>query len=248
MEFAYTRLRDKVWSGDLKPGDRLVNRTLGEELGVSTVTVREAIHRLASDGVVEHVPNAGAYVRKLNASEMVDLFSFRAWLDLFAAKEAARKIEQHELGSMQSLNDQMRQIVVSLREVPDRVLEGESMDRWLEIDRRFHRILVAAAHNSWLIKATNDIHLLSHVMRSKAPTCSFSDACWTYRQHAEITKALQQRDISRATEWTRIHGDQALVTLLNNLSSSGTEEGSFANLGDDKIGEGIAAGRLKKNS
>ena len=93
MEFAYIQLRDKVWAGELKPGDRLVNRTLGEELGVSTVTVREAIHRLASDGVVEHVPNAGAFVRKLSSREMIDLFTFRSWLDLFTVREAVRRIE-----------------------------------------------------------------------------------------------------------------------------------------------------------
>jgi len=248
MEIAYTQLRDKVWSGDLKPGDRLVNRTLGEELGVSTVTVREAIHRLASDGVVEHVPNAGAYVRKLSASEMVDLFSFRAWLDLFTAREAVRKIERHELDRLQLINKQMRDLIVSVRETPTRILEGERMDEWLEVDRRFHRLLVKSAHNSWLIKATGDIHLLAHVMRSKSPVSSFADAAWTYRQHAEITKALEKRDSERACEWMRIHGDQALATLLNNLDSSEAGRLPPSPLDSGVLGRGIAATRLQRKS
>ena len=248
MEIAYTQLRDKVWSGDLKPGDRLVNRTLGEELGVSTVTVREAIHRLASDGVVEHVPNAGAYVRNLSTNEMVDLFSFRAWLDLFTAREAARKIQRHELDRLQLICKQMRDLVVSLRDTSKRIIEGDRMDKWLEIDHRFHRVMVKAAHNSWLEKVTDDIHLLAHVMRSKSPESSFTDAVWTYRQHAEITRALEKRDSERACEWMRIHGDQALATLLNQLDSSESDRAAVTSLASGELGKGIAATRLLKKS
>jgi DNA-binding GntR family transcriptional regulator len=247
MEFAYSQLRDKVLTGDLKPGDRLVNRTLGEELGVSTVTIREAIHRLASDGVVEHVPNAGAYVRKLSSGEMVDLFSFRAWLDVFTVKEAVRRIERHELGRLQSLCNDMRDIIVAMRDLPNRLLDGAMMDRWLELDRRFHRLMVDAAHNSWLTKATDDIHLLSHVMKAKGPTTSFRDAVWTYRQHAEITKALHRRDEAQAREWMRIHGDQALATLLIDLEDRGVYGDSLPGLDRDAVGAGIAKRRFAKN-
>lgn len=246
MEFAYTQLRDKVWSGDLKPGDRLVNRTLGEELGVSTVTVREAIHRLASDGVVEHVPNAGAYVRNLSAQEMVDLFSLRAWLDLFTVREAVRKIEDHELRRLRSINGQMRDTIVALRKLPKRVLRGEAMDQWLELDRRFHSLLCDAAHNSWLIKATNDIHLLSHVMRAKASVSGFADAAWTYRQHAEITRALEKRDVKRASEWMRIHGEQALATMLVALEAQGRPFKGPADGGGEELEKRIAKRRLIK--
>ena len=52
MEDVYAKLREKLELGELAPGTQLVNRTLGKELGVSTVTIREAIHRLTSEGLV----------------------------------------------------------------------------------------------------------------------------------------------------------------------------------------------------
>lgn len=246
MEFAYNQLRDKVWSGELKPGDRLVNRTLGEQLGVSTVTIREAIHRLASDGVVEHIPNAGAYVRKLNTKEFYDLFLFRAWIDIFTVKEACRKIEHHEITRLRSTCNHIRDMVISMRDLPGRTLQGKAMEEWVETDWQFHRLLVDAAHNSWLTKATDDIHLLSHVMRTKAPHSNFRDAVWTYRQHAEITRALEKRDEQRATTWMRIHGDQALATLLITLEEQDVRQAGYAGIGGEPIGAGIAERRLAR--
>jgi len=58
-DIAYQRIHAKVVSGELEPGSRLVNRTLSKELGVSTIPVREALRRLASEGFAEHIPGAG---------------------------------------------------------------------------------------------------------------------------------------------------------------------------------------------
>ena len=65
-EKSYDYIREKLSRGELPPGKRLVNRTLADEIGVSVIPVREAIHRLATEGLVEHVPGSGAFVRKTN--------------------------------------------------------------------------------------------------------------------------------------------------------------------------------------
>lgn len=85
-------------------------------------------------------------------------------------------------------------------------------------------------------------------MRAKAPYCSFSDAAWTYRQHAEITRALEKKDIERVSQWMRIHGNQALATMLNSFGDAGEHEIGLSAFGDGSIGAGISRERLVKRA
>jgi DNA-binding FadR family transcriptional regulator len=69
-EKAYQHIRQQVFAGALAPGDRLVNRTLAKQLGTSFIPVREAISRLASEGLVQQVAGAGAFVRTFDRQEI----------------------------------------------------------------------------------------------------------------------------------------------------------------------------------
>ena len=166
MEFAYTQLRDKVWSGELTPGTRLVNRSLGEELGVSTITVREAIHRLAVEGLVKHVPNAGAFVRTMNRKEMIDLLVLRSNIDCFVIEQSTRRIVDHQVRLLEVICGQWREMVDGMRNTSDRRLTGALLAKWLEMDSRLHGVLVEAAGNSWLTEIVNGIDLNTRAMRS----------------------------------------------------------------------------------
>ena len=77
---------------EFAPGKPLVNRTLADEIGVSVMPVREAINRLTSEGLVEHVPGAGAFVRKVDREQLNHLHVLRDALEGCAAGEATRNI------------------------------------------------------------------------------------------------------------------------------------------------------------
>ena len=81
-EISYAYIRERLASGEFPPGKQLVNRTLAEEIGVSVIPVREAINRLSSEGLVDHVPGAGAYVRKANRQDLNNLYVLRDALDV----------------------------------------------------------------------------------------------------------------------------------------------------------------------
>ena len=76
-EKSYRHIRDLLVDGELQPGDRLVTRVLAEKIGVSLAPVREAIFRLSSEGLVEHVPGAGAFVRTPQAQDLEELYVLR---------------------------------------------------------------------------------------------------------------------------------------------------------------------------
>ena len=88
-EQAYKHIRGKLSNGTFVPGEQLVNRVLATEIGVSVIPVREAINRLATEGLVEHVPGSGAFVRQADGQQLHDLYVLRDALESCAAGEAA---------------------------------------------------------------------------------------------------------------------------------------------------------------
>ena len=88
-EKTYRNLRGKLLAGELKAGAQLVNRTLAQAMNVSLAPVREAIQRLATEGLVEHVPGAGAFVRKSSPQDLEELYVLREAVESCAAAEAA---------------------------------------------------------------------------------------------------------------------------------------------------------------
>ena len=91
-EVVFDHLREAILSGELKPGERLMEITLAEQLGVSRTPVREAIRKLQKEKFVEMVPRKGAYVANLTAKDIIDVLEIRIILEGFASELAADKI------------------------------------------------------------------------------------------------------------------------------------------------------------
>ncbi|PWB62898.1 MAG: GntR family transcriptional regulator [Bradyrhizobiaceae bacterium] len=87
-----THLKDGIFYGRYAPGQRLIEADLTRELGVSRGPLREAFRRLTAEGLIESVPNRGAIVRRLTATETQELFQIRTALEALAARLAAHTI------------------------------------------------------------------------------------------------------------------------------------------------------------
>ena len=89
VKFVYDQLRDDILQRRMGPGWRLIEHDLTERFGVSRGPVREALRRLAAEGLIDHVPNRGGTVRRLSSGEMGELFEIRIALEALAARRAA---------------------------------------------------------------------------------------------------------------------------------------------------------------
>ena len=92
VDLVVKEIRDGIIAGRFAPGQRLITRELMAELGYGRGTIREALSRLAADGLLDLVPNQGAAVRRFSRQEMQDLFRIRAVLESLAAELAAERI------------------------------------------------------------------------------------------------------------------------------------------------------------
>jgi DNA-binding GntR family transcriptional regulator len=133
-------LREAVWEGVLKPGDRLNEQRLSEQLGVSRPPLREAIRVLEQEGLVESVARKGSFVRTFTGPDILEIYAVRCALEAMAAELAVENASADELDELESWIDRLETQGISR-------LAGS-----ITQDLRFHRALVKLSHNGRLIQ------------------------------------------------------------------------------------------------
>src|SRR5204863_8676874 len=103
----YDFLREEILAERLQPGAELQEVALSEELGVSRGPIREAIGRLAAEGLVTVRPRRGAVVRSLSKDEFLELYQVREALELMAVKLAVPRLQAEDVEELQALIDAM---------------------------------------------------------------------------------------------------------------------------------------------
>lgn len=190
-EAAYSHLRGAILTGSLLPGVRISEPGLAQELGVSRTPVREALQRLAQEGLVELLPGKGARVRVLSAEEVREVYDVRALLEGEAAALAAQNASEDELKRLEWL-----------LQVLD-ALPKEAYAQQMQVDFDFHTALVEAAHNKTLARIYADLRSSLTLVRSFQQTLSQHPK--TRQQHQAILAALKARNPAQATEAARAH-------------------------------------------
>lgn len=220
---AYDQLRARLCRGELPPGTRLVNRTLAKDLGVSFTPVREAINRLASEGLVEYVRGAGAYVRQVGPRELAELYEVRETLEPQAAASAARQISDHELEELQAICDDWHRIVEAIRDNGQPHATPEQMAVWTGGEVAFHAMLVVASRNRWLIRIVDQMQVVAqtfHPQRNMSEFLTLHNASITWRSHMELVRALRRRDADAARDWMTEHIRTGRRCVLEHLRRS----------------------------
>jgi len=199
---AYRRLLDDIRNGALHPGARLRETELADRLGISRTPVREAIRQLEADGLVIHLPRQGATIRSLDHAEVVELYEMRAVLEGTAARLAARAASDIELAELVALNTDLAM--------------APAAPQAREVNRQFHRMLLDAARNRFLVKSMS---ALQKTLLILGPTtlADPSRATAAVAEHSAVLTALQARDGANAEAAMRAHVDAALAARLRGM-------------------------------
>lgn len=205
-------LRDAIMNGMLKPGERLMEIQLAEQLGVSRTPVREAIRRLELEGFVVMIPRRGTYVADLSIKDINDVFEVRMALDVLAAGLAAERITDEEL-------EQMERLLVEISEH----IKDNNMDKIVEVDSDFHDILYRASRNDRL--AGIIANLREQFTRFRTISMSYPGRLVnTLEEHCRLVEAIAQRDVELAQNAARDHLENAEQILLQALETNRSEE------------------------
>lgn len=135
---AYARIREAIVEGRYRPGQRLIEQRIAEEIELSRTPVREALRRLEAEGLVVSEPNRGAAVRSVSIDELTDLYELRARLEAYAAELAADRAD----------DDARAELNAGISAFAD-ALDADfatDLDRVRAIDDANHRVHRAIAH------------------------------------------------------------------------------------------------------
>ncbi len=135
----YAIIWDQIISHRLRPGDKISDLRLSEELGVSRTPIREALHRLAQEGIVRTQSRHGFFVTSFSSQDVGEVYDIRAALEMLTVRQALPKLADQELDEAQRALDASRQEIVD-------GVEGAE-ERWLASDRAFHGLLAERAGN-----------------------------------------------------------------------------------------------------
>ncbi len=201
-DYAYQELRHRIITKQLKPGQRLPEVNIAVQMGVSRTPVREALRRLASEGLVLIIPNSGARLAAPTIREIEDTFTVREQLECHAIRLAAERIGERHL----------RRIEEALVEEA-RAIENKDLETYLEVNEAFHKTVADASGNKVLaeyvenILARTNAYVVFYDPFYHVETAPAPDA------HRAILASLRAHDTEKCVSLMKAHLEEAVAGL-----------------------------------
>lgn len=199
-DFAYRTMREAIRSGTFKSGEHLREADVAKWLNISRTPVREAFHRIVSEGLLTNGPWNGVMVADLDAQQLVQLYAVRAALEGTAAALAAQHASETEI-------QRLFQIAAS------EARAKKNPERLVILNSDLHQTLYAAAHNRYLLQSITTVvdalGLLRHSTFVLAGSIELA-----HREHLQIITAVRDRNAAEAERLARQHVNHALAMRL----------------------------------
>jgi len=227
---AYERIRGKIARGEVTRGDRVNSLQLSRDLGMSRTPVREALARLASEGLLEHTPGAGMRVAESDPDDLREVYDLRIVLETFAVRQAMTHMTDRHLERLEACCDRWLLLLRRHRRPEPHALEGTACDRWIQIDQRFHRVIRHASGNRRLVSTLTNLNLVAltmrHARQQHVGRMPFAFATRTYRQHCALTRAMRSGDADLAATLMQEQLEEGKRWQLEHLEQLKREDAS----------------------
>lgn len=196
-DVVFENLREAIVEGRLKPGQRLMEVQLAEQLGVSRTPVREAIRKLELEGLVVMLPRKGAYVANMSLKDIIDVLEIRASLEGLGASLAAERISESDLKKVYKISEEFEQSTID-----------SDIETLLRKDVEFHECIFKATNNKKLHQVINS--LWEQVYRFRVTYISDYDASISIvEEHKLIIDAIAKGDSELAKKYATEHIEKA---------------------------------------
>jgi len=204
----FNKLREDILAGRYAEHEELKEMAIGEEMGVSRTPVREAFRQLELEGLIQIIPNKGAYVTGITQKDVKDIYMMRSLLEGLCARWATEHITKEQMSEMEEN--------VYLAEFHAR--KG-NLDQLAELDNRFHEIMYEASDSKLLERHLKDLH--QYVLRVRKKTLAKRDrGLQSNAEHKGIMEAIKSGDGELAETLANRH----MISAYENMVRSGLQE------------------------
>jgi len=191
-EVVYEKLQDDIRQGDLQPGEPISENRLSEKLDISRTPIREALQRLAQEGLVENQPGQAVSVSAPSMQDVMDVIHVRSLLSPEIARQVAANMSDEERTKLEDAVDRMEEAVDADR------------DSWAEADADFHETLYRACPNQLLGELAIQMrNRIQHLTRSSRTSTERISECT--EEHRAVVDAIADEDPDRAAEAMKKH-------------------------------------------
>lgn len=198
----YKHLRDKIIKGQLAPGERLVENKIAKALGVSRTPVREALHNLEMEGLVEAVPRVGYIVKPISEAEVYEICEIRTAIEVLAARWAMARDRERLI----------RDLRRNLETTERRVSKG-NIRAFVDLDAQFHEIIARHSGSQRLLEMA--LMLRKHMLRYRLESIYEEDnVLRAIEGHKAVLKAIEEGDLGAVEEALKRHIEQSREDIV----------------------------------
>ena len=204
-DVVFNTLRQAILTGDLKPGERLMEIHLANKLGVSRTPIREAIRKLELEGLVTMIPRRGAEVAQITEKSMNDVLEVRRAMDALCVELACDRISEEELAELKGACDAFAEAV-----------KGGDIKVIAKADVALHDIIVQATGNRRLVQLINNLSEQMYRYRFEY----LKDASRhqnLIEEHRMIYEGIVKRDREAASQAAKLHIDNQELAIIQQI-------------------------------
>lgn len=204
-DVVFNTLRQAILTGELKPGERLMEIHLANKLGVSRTPIREAIRKLELEGLVTMIPRRGAEVAQITEKSMSDVLEVRRAVDALCVELACERISEEELEALKCACDKFEEAVAS----------GD-VKKIAQADVVLHDIIVRATGNQRLVQLVNTLSEQMYRYRFEYIK-DVSQHKSLVEEHRIIYESILKKDKQTASEAAKLHIDNQEKTIIKQI-------------------------------
>jgi DNA-binding GntR family transcriptional regulator len=201
----FKKLKQAILVGTLKPGERLRQAELSRTYGVSRAPVRDAIRRLAHEGLVT-ISGQSACVSAVSPEEFLEIYRIREVLEAMAARLSVPRVTNETLLHLERILEEM-----------EKVSKDGEFTKWLELNRKFHFDSYACCNSPLLLKMISNLWDSTDYCRKRYITLT-GNLEHANQGHREIFDALAKRDVRQYTKLCRNHVRETGLTIQKVLT------------------------------
>ena len=189
----YQKIRKGILNGTWAPGQSLTELMLSQLLQVSRTPVREALHQLELEGLIELRPNRGAVVIGINTSDIEDIYEIRTLLEERVAQRACLRAEAQDIETLREIVD-----------LTEFYVERGSYDKITEMDDRYHQYLYSLSGSRMFQKTLADLHTYVEPVRERSIR-EPGRAVAMLAEHRAIVEAMAAHNTEEAGRLMTLH-------------------------------------------
>ena len=211
-EIVYIKIEEAITNLVIKPGDEIQEARLAKQLGTSVTPVREALNRLAGDGLIVREPNKRPRVAKFSHKEIEDLYNIRGALESLGIYLAAFHVKPDDIAYLRQIQEQGSRYVLSRK-----------IEEYKAYNAHFHQTILNISRNALLVT-------MMAAISKKISLCISSTVLIPggseqgIKDHAEMINLLEKKDASAAREAMRNHIEVAKEAFLSNYRKDVSED------------------------